>query len=244
MMTEHAFFLKDIVVEANKQTILSIEEMSIAAGLIHAVIGPSGAGKTTLLRVLNLLQAPKQGELSYFGKKLQPQEKLAVQRSMAMVFQKPAIFSGDVFYNVALGLKMRGIPRNEVRTRVFNALDKVGLKDLAKRQAVSLSGGEAQRMALARAMVLNPQVLLLDEPTANLDPANVALFEDIIKKVHVETGTTIIIVTHNLYQAKRVSHESMFLNKGRVLEKNLTSQLFTAPSTEETKLFISGEMIY
>lgn len=244
MMTEHAFFLKDIIVEANKQAILSIEEMGIAAGRIHAVIGPSGAGKTTLLRVLNLLLEPRQGELSYFGNRLIHADKLAVQRSMAMVFQKPAIFSGDVFYNVALGLKMRGISRNEVKTRVLNALDKVGLKYLAKRQAPSLSGGEAQRMALARAMVLEPKVLLLDEPTANLDPANVALFEDIIKKVHAETGATIIIVTHNLYQAKRVSHESIFINKGRVLEKNLTAQLFTDPSVEETKLFISGEMIY
>ena len=243
-MTEHAFFLKDIIVEANKQTILSIEEISLAAGRIHAVIGPSGAGKTTLLRVLNLLLEPRQGELNYFGKRLIPADRLAVQRSMAMVFQKPALFSGDVFYNVALGLKMRGISRDEVKTRVFNALDKVGLKHLAKRQAQSLSGGEAQRMALARAMVLEPKVLLLDEPTANLDPANVALFEDIIKKVHIETGTTIIIVTHNLYQAKRVSHESMFLNKGRVLERNLTAQLFTSPAAEETKLFISGEMIY
>lgn len=243
-MTEPAFVLKDIMVERNKKTILNIKEMSIAAGQIHAVIGPNGAGKTTLLRVLNLLQAPKQGEIKYFGKNITTAEKLVTQRDMAMVFQKPAIFSGDVLYNVALGLKLRGMSRQEVKIRALAALDKVGLKDFAKRQAGSLSGGEAQRMALARAMVLNPKVLLLDEPTANLDPANVALFEDIIKQVHAETGSTIIIVTHNLYQAKRVSQQSIFINKGRIMEQSPTDRLFTESSLEETKIFISGEMIY
>lgn len=225
---------------------LDIEELSIAAGKIYAVIGPSGAGKTTLLRVLNLLQQPRQGELSYFGQKLAPGagENLALRRTMAMVFQKPALFSGSVFYNVALGLKLRGIAKEEVKTRVFAALDKVGLRELAGRPASGLSGGEAQRIALARALVLNPRVLLLDEPTANLDPANVAIFEEIIKKVHADTGTTIIIVTHNLYQARRISQEAIFINKSNVVEASQTEQLFSNPQNEETRLFISGEMVY
>lgn len=245
-MTEAAFLLRGVLVELNKNVLLDITDLSIAAGKIYAVIGPSGAGKTTLLRVLNLLLQPQKGELSYYGKKLAmgAGDNLAIRRTMAMVFQKPALFSGSVFYNVALGLKLRGVSGEEVRARVFDALDKVGLRELAGRSAAGLSGGEAQRIALARSLVLNPRVLLLDEPTANLDPANVTIFEDIIKKVHAETGTTIVIVTHNLYQAKRISQECIFINKSKVVETNLTEQLFSNPQSEETKLFISGEMVY
>lgn len=234
------------MVELNKKIVLDIAELGIAAGRIHAVIGPSGAGKTTLLRVLNLIQTPARGEIKYFGKLLRSgsADRLATQRTMSMVFQKPALFSGDVFFNVALGLKLRGVSAGNIRNMVTRALKMVGLSDLAGRPASRLSGGEAQRIALARALVIEPKVLLLDEPTANLDPANVAMFEEIIKKVHAETNTTIIIVTHNLYQAKRVSHESIFVNRGKAVEANPTAQLFTDPAAEETKLFISGDMVY
>lgn len=245
-MTEQAYFLKDVVVEFNQKKILNINEVGIQAGRIHAVIGPSGAGKTTLLRVLNLLQPPHTGKVQYFGQdiKYKGGERLALQRSMSMVFQKPAIFSGDVFYNVAMGLKFRGLSREEIRKRVLDALEKVGMKELARRSAGKVSGGEAQRIALARSLVVQPKVLLLDEPTANLDPANVAIFEEIIKKVHEETRTTVVMITHNLYQAKRLSQEAIFLNKGEIIEISSTNDLFTNPQHNETKQFISGEMIY
>lgn len=243
---EQAYFLRDVVVKMNQKKILDIEELEIAAGRIHAVIGPSGAGKTTLLRVLNLLQEPQNGQIKYFGQNINfnKAERLAIQRNMSMVFQKPALFSGDVFYNVALGLKFRGFSREEVQDKVLAALEMVGLKDLVKRPASKISGGEAQRIALARAMVVKPKVLLLDEPTANLDPANVAKFEEVIRKIHAETGTTVIMVTHNLYQAKRVSHDTIFINKGKIVETGSTQDLFSKPKVKETKLFISGEMVY
>lgn len=243
---EPAFSLKGVTVEFNKQAVVDVGALDFAAGKIHALIGPSGAGKSTLLRVLNLLQKPTNGEVAYFGQPLlyQGAGKLATQRTMAMVFQKPAMFSGNVYYNVALGLRFRRIGPVEVKTRVANALEMVGLQDFAKRSALTLSGGEAQRTALARALVVEPRVLLLDEPTANLDPANVAIFEEIINRVHRETGATIIMVTHNLYQARRVSQETVFINKGKIIEANSTIELFIDPQVRETKLFISGEMVY
>lgn len=243
---EHAFKLEGVKVIFNKQAVVDIEKVAFAAGKIHALIGPSGAGKSTLLRVLNLLQKPTNGTINYFGQPLEYQgvDKMTFQRSMAMVFQKPAMFSGDVYHNVAFGLKLRGVRPAEVKKRVETALEKVGLQDLAKRSAQTLSGGEAQRTALARALVVSPRVLLLDEPTANLDPANVSMFEDIVNNVHRETGTTIIMVTHNFYQAKRVSQETVFINKGKIVEANFTEELFANPQARETRLFLSGEMVY
>ncbi len=243
---EQAFKLTNVTVEFNKQTVVDITELYFTAGRIHALIGPSGAGKSTLLRVLNLLQKPARGQIVYFGQPLQfhGANKLSMQRTMAMVFQKPAMFSGSVYYNAALGLKLRRVSPAEIRTRVEETLDMVGLLDLAKRSALTLSGGEAQRTALARALVVKPKILLLDEPTANLDPANVAIFEDIINRVHQKTGTTIIIVTHNLHQAKRLSGETVFINKGKIIEAGATNELFENPQVRETKLFISGEMVY
>ena len=243
---ENAFDVRKLTVEFKGNRVLDINELDFASEKIHALIGPSGAGKSTLLRVLNLLQKPSAGQVQYFGRPLSftGPEKLVTQRSMAMVFQKPAMFSGSVYHNVSLGLKLRNKKTSDIKTVVQKVLETVGLADLANRSALTLSGGEAQRAALARALVVNPKMLLLDEPTANLDPANVSLIEDIIRKIHVETSITIIIVTHNLYQAKRISEHTVFLNKGKVVETGSTNELFNNPKIEETRLFISGDMIY
>ena len=240
---ESIFHLEGLKVEFNNRAVLDIESLDFEKGLVYALIGPSGAGKSTLLRVLNLLQKPSKGQVDYLGQKLNYESKnLALQQTMAMVFQKPAMFSGDVFYNVSLGLKLRKVSQELIRQKVAEALEMVGMKGYEKRSATTLSGGEAQRIAIARALVLDPTVLLLDEPTANLDPSNVAIIEDIIKRIHKEKKTTIIIVTHNLYQAKRLADETIFLNRGKVVEKG--KNLFTNPNKVETKQFVSGEMIY
>lgn len=243
---KHAFEIRNLSVEFNKRPVIEIETFDFAAGKIHALIGPSGAGKSTLLRTLNLLQKPSKGQITYFGQSLQyyGSSKLVAQRSMSMVFQKPSMFSGSVYYNVSLGLRLRRYKSSEVKTRVSRALEMVGLSDFSNRSASTLSGGEAQRAALARALVTQPKILLLDEPTANLDPANVSMIENIIKKIHSETKLTIIIVTHNLYQAQRLSNQTVFLDRGKVIESNSTDDIFNHPNTKETKLFISGEMIY
>lgn len=245
-MRHNAFSIKNLSVKFDQKVILQIDELDIAAGKIHALLGPSGAGKTTLIRVLNLLQKPSGGDVVLFGQPVswEGPGKLSAQRTMSMVFQKPALFSGTVYYNVAMGLKIRGVTDQEIKSRVFESLEMVGLSETARRSALTLSGGEAQRIALARALVVKPKVLLLDEPTANLDPANVTALETIIRQVHQQTGTTVILVTHNLYQAKRLCDETIFINKGTVVESGPTKQLFNQPANELTRMFTSGEMIY
>lgn len=243
---EHILGLLDIQVAFNGSTVLDIDQLQFKQGQTYAIIGPSGAGKSTLLRVMNLLQKPTSGQITFDGNsvKYSGAERLKIQRCMSMVFQKPITFSGSVADNIGLGLKLRGNKSKHMKERVEKAMQMVGLTSYAHRSAATLSGGEAQRMALARAMVVEPRVLLLDEPTANLDPANVAVMEQIIGEVGAQGNTTIIIITHNLHQAKRVAGETVFLNRGKLIEQGETNNLFTNPSQPETKLFVSGEMIY
>ena len=143
--------------------------------------------------------------------------------------------------NVAYGLRIRG--QNHVRSAVQSMLERVGLTDLAHVPAHSLSGGEAQRVALARALVINPDVLLLDEPTANLDPLNVKIIETIIRDVNQQRGTTIVLVTHNVFQARRLAHRVAFLLNGELVEVGPTEQVFEAPADPRTAAFVRGEMI-
>ncbi|MDA8235478.1 MAG: phosphate ABC transporter ATP-binding protein [Clostridia bacterium] len=234
------------MVEKKDREILSIAETNFAAGKRYAIIGPSGAGKTTLLRVLNLLQEPTRGQVLYYGQELiySGSNRLAIQRTMSMVFQKPAMFSGDVFYNVALGLKLHGMAKKDIKGRVEEALEVVRLSHLAKQSALTLSGGEAQRVALARALVTRPKILLLDEPTANLDPLNVAIIEEAIKSLHTDNKNTIIMITHNLHQAKRLAEEVIYMNNGAIVEQGTVAEVLLNPKNKETQLFVSGEMVY
>lgn len=226
--------------------VLRIENLQIRKGSITAVIGPSGAGKSTLLRIVNLLEPPTQGELRYFGAPLPSgnAEKLALQRRMNLVFQKPALLERTVYDNVAFGLRARGFPAQETDRRVKGVLGKVGMLAQSRQRAKTLSGGEAQRVAFARSLVLEPELLLLDEPTANLDPANVELLEKMILGLNREKGTTVLIVTHNLFQARRLATDLLFLFQGFLVEAGETANVFENPSREETRAFIEGRMIY
>jgi len=241
-----AFDLAGVSVSFLQGEVLRVDQLSLGVGNIYAIIGPSGAGKSTLLRVLNLLQKPTSGQIKFFGRPLvyDGPKRLELQREMVMVFQKPSIFSGTVFYNVALGLKLRGMDKKEITGAVEEALETVGLAGFSQRSAATLSGGEAQRVALARAMVVRPKVLLLDEPTSNLDPANVAVFEELVRKIHRDFGTTVIMVTHNLHQAKRLAQEIIFLHRGRVAETGPAKKVFANPQYPETRAFLAGEMVY
>ncbi|MBO8129707.1 MAG: ATP-binding cassette domain-containing protein [Peptococcaceae bacterium] len=210
-------------------------------------MGPSGAGKTTLLRFLSLLDLPTEGLLAIDGqdvRTLDCRARLRLRRRMTMVFQKPILFNTSVFENVAYGLRIRGISGNKLRRAVSDALAWVGLRDLAGRNARTLSGGEAQRIALARAAVLETDVLLLDEATANLDPANVALMEDLILKLNRQKGVTIIMVTHNVFQTKRLADEVVFMWEGKVVETGPAAAVFSNPRDERTRAFIEGRAIY
>ncbi|MFM1651822.1 phosphate ABC transporter ATP-binding protein [Brevibacillus sp. B_LB10_24] len=242
-------YLKHLNVVMEKKSILIVEQISLSCGKIYGIVGPSGSGKSTLLRVVNLLQKPHAGTMNYWGEEVDlaslPHAKaLAIQRQMAFVAQQPVMFHTSVFDNVAMGLRYRKLDRKTIRQRVSEALELVDLGDRIHQQAATLSGGEAQRAALARAIVLKPRLLLLDEPTASLDPANVSIFEQVIKGIHRQTGMTIMIVTHNLPQAKRLADHCLFVHKGRIVESADTSDFFAQPKSQELEDFISGRMIY
>ena len=221
-------------------------DASIEAGEIFGIVGPSGAGKTTVLRLLDLLESPDAGEVLFEGRPLPAgaRDALLQRRRMALIAQNPSVFRASVFDNVAYGLRLRDVPPEDVRGRVYAALDFVGLLDRANEIAGRLSGGEQQRVAFARATVLKPDVLLLDEFTSNLDPANVRLLEAATRRYRAETGCTVVIVTHNLLQAKRLADRVGLLLDGRFVEMATAHEFFENPSRPETRAFLSGEMAY
>jgi tungstate transport system ATP-binding protein len=241
--------LHNLVVEGDRRTILHVQDFRLHRGNIYGIIGPSGAGKSTLLKVINLLIKPSHGVMHLFGQDidlptLSYVSGIAYQRQMAYVPQKPVMFDASVYANVAIGLRFHGVKRPEMNQRVNDALQLVGLSDSADQKATSLSGGEAQRIALARALVLKPKLLLLDEPTSNLDPINVSIFEQVLYNIYHHSQVTIIMVTHNLPQAKRVATHCIFIHQGQLWEMADTPSFFGKPQTKELAAFLSGQMVY
>jgi tungstate transport system ATP-binding protein len=241
--------IKNLTVKSDSRTLLTIPSASFDEGVIYGIVGPSGAGKTTLLRVVNFLEKPDSGSLSLLGHRvdlpaLSYSKGLTLQRQMAYVAQKPVLFQTSVYENVALGLAFRGVPHGRRAQLVKKALELVGLEAFADRKAASLSGGEAQRIALARAIVLEPKLLLLDEPTSNLDPANAALIEEVISRIRQESSMTILMVTHQLQQARRLTGKCLFLYQGQIVEFSDTKAFFASPQSEILQDFISGKMVY
>jgi len=244
-LSEAVLTVDNVSKQFGPREVLRVERLSLAAGRIHGVMGPSGAGKSTLLRLLNLLERPTAGRILYRGRDVHAyRPRLELQRRMAMVFQKPVLFDGTVYENVAYGLRVRGVRGLEAAGKVDDALRRVGLEPLRRARALTLSGGEAQRVAMARALVLEPDVLLLDEPTSNLDPNNVALLEGLIRGASGGNGTAVVLVTHNVFQAQRLADQVVFLYEGQVVEEGLAAQVFEAPGDERTRAFIRGEMVY
>ncbi|MEA3337581.1 MAG: phosphate ABC transporter ATP-binding protein [Chloroflexota bacterium] len=238
------FQLRDVGKDYDGLPVLQVGELDVVEGEVLAVVGPSGAGKSTLLRMLNFLETPSRGCIHFRGSDYGPNRKAPIQvrRSITTVFQDSILLRRSVKANVCYGLRLRG---NRNGTQMVDAaLTQVGLADYQTRSAKTLSGGEAQRVALARAMVLQPQVMLLDEPTANLDPHNVGLIENIVKDINRESGTTIVLVTHNVFQAKRLAHRVVFMLNGNIVEINETKRFFETPDDPRTAAFIKGEMVF
>lgn len=242
-MSRLAYHLDGVTVRYGGRTVLDLPLLDIPCGETLAVLGPSGAGKSTLLRLLNMLERPATGRITLLGQRLPStgEAPLALRRQVTTVFQRPAILGGTVFDNVSYGLRLRG--RGRDRERAMAALDRVGLAGLAGRHTGTLSGGELQRVALARALAVDPAVLLLDEPTANLDPANVQLIEAAIAAARAR-GVTIVLVTHNLFQARRLADQAALLLEGRIVEQAPAEQLLTAPCDPRAAAFVNGEMVY
>lgn len=215
-------------------------------GKVTAIIGPSGSGKTTLLRIINLLDSPSFGAVKIDGLNtsvLTNGELYGLRTRMAMVFQNPCLFQRTVEANVGYALKIRYMSPNDMKEEITNALKLIGLENIRHQFAPTLSAGEAQRLAFARAIVFKPELLLLDEFTANLDPANVKLLEESVVKYHKETNATIVLATHNLFQAKRLADEVVFLIDGKIVERGEKEAFFSNPQNPLTKSFLSGEMI-
>ncbi|MBC7261945.1 MAG: phosphate ABC transporter ATP-binding protein [Candidatus Methanosuratincola sp.] len=222
--------LKGISIEIQREDFISI-------------VGPSGSGKTTLLKIIGGLDFPDQGEVYIGGSKLTRESAVRIRPKIGMVFQSPVLFDASVYQNVAFSLKFRGVPNELIEERVKDVLEMVQLKDLLKRNALTLSGGEAQRVALARVLVFSPELILLDEPTANLDPANVQIIEGVLRKANLE-GKTIVLVTHNIFQAKRLAKRVALLFEGEMIEVQDAQSFFSAPLDPRTRRFIEGDLVY
>ena len=220
--------------------ILKTISLRILKGEIFTLIGPSGSGKTTLLRLINLLDTPTTGKIVFDGTDTSENEKvrLSVRRRMGMVFQKPAVLNTTVAENVAFGLKFRGVERSQIESRVQSALDLVGLPDFSKRKAITLSGGEMQRVSIARAMVTEPDVLLLDEPTANLDPVSSEIIENLILRINRELHTTIILSTHDMIQGQRLADRMGVIMDGRMVQVGTTNDIFYQPFGKDIARFV------
>jgi tungstate transport system ATP-binding protein len=202
------------------------------------VMGPNGAGKSLMLRLLHGLLQPTAGEILWAGR---PADR-AIHLRQAMVFQRPVLLRRSALANVTHALRARGMPWYERHARAHELLAAAGLGALAHTPARLLSGGEQQRLAMARALSLGPDVLLLDEPTANLDPASTLAIEQLIQTAHDE-GTKIVFVTHDVGQAKRLADEVVFLHRGRVEEQSPAGRFFEAPASVQSSAFLEGRLV-
>jgi len=208
------------------RTVLDDVTLQIEEGEIIALLGPNGSGKTTLLKILAFLEKPESGEVKFQGETVTDKNAERMRLQSAMVFQRTMLFSTSVYNNVAYGLRMRKLPKNLIKEEVQKALSLVKLEGFERRSAKKLSGGEQQRVALARALVLKIKLLLLDEPTANLDPKNASIVEEAIAAANHELKTTIVIATHNMFQAKNLPNRIVLMNNGRINEVGTPAEIF------------------
>ena len=235
--------LHGIRVSRAGRTVLEIPTLTVGAGQVLAVIGPNGAGKSTLLRIMGLLEAPTAGRVEFQGTPVTAADGLGVRRRMATVFQDPLLTDATVRENVALGLRFRGVDVAGAAPRVDGWLERLGIVHLASRQARTLSGGEAQRAALARALVLDPELLLLDEPFSALDqPTREALLDDFGRILRQER-TTSVLVTHDRAEAMTLGDRVGVLMSGRLVQVDEAAQVFRAPASEDVARFVGVETI-
>ncbi|NYT05314.1 MAG: ABC transporter ATP-binding protein [Methanomicrobiales archaeon] len=229
----------------NKQVLRNVNAV-INAGEIFTIIGPSGQGKSTLLRIINLLDEPTAGQILFDGVDIHRDKsrRMEFQRMMAMVFQKPVVFDTTVRDDIATGLRYRGFDRRIITKRVDEAIAVIGMEGFGERKARTLSGGEMQRVALARAMVTEPAILLLDEPTANLDPVATGAIEELIQRYNRESGTTIIMSTHDMIQGQRLAHRIGFLMDGTFSQTGTPRDVFLTPKNKDLARFIGVGNIF
>jgi tungstate transport system ATP-binding protein len=228
--------LHDVSFSAGGRTIIEGISLEIEAGPSTIILGANGAGKSVLMRLMHGLLAPSSGRVEW-----RTPEHPGAPRKQAMVFQRPVMLRRSAQDNVAYALRIAGIPKAEREPLVRESLEGVGLAHLARRPARVLSGGEQQRLALARAWALHPEVLFLDEPTASLDPTATREIETLIRAFDA-AGTKIVMATHNLGQARRLGDEILFLDRGRLVERAPVEQFFSKPQSAQAAAFMKGEL--
>ena len=224
--------------EINNKVLLDDISFQLQPGAPTGVVGPNGAGKSLLLRLCHGLLTPSAGSIEWASGSAEQQ-----RAAQAMVFQRPILLRRSVRGNIEHALKARNIPKHERADRTENVLKKTGLQNISNRSARVLSGGEQQRLALARAWALKPRVLFLDEPTANLDPAATAQVEQIIQEMD-QDQVRIMMVSHDLGQVRRVAVDVMFLHNGRLIEHSPAEHFFKTPETSLSTAFINGELLW
>ncbi len=210
----------------------------------NAIVGPNGSGKSTLLRLASLLEQPDIGLVSYLNSNNEPIKEETIRKKVAVVLSGNTLFNDTVFNNIAFGLKIRGMKKPIIKDRVANILKALKLTDKIYNHVRTLSTGEAQRVMLARALVLEPEYLFLDEPTASLDPVNTEIIENVLKEFRNRNGSTIIMITHNMFQARRLADRIIFMYRGSVVEDAKTDSFFSSPKSPLVKAFICGELIW
>ena len=222
--------VKNLDVRAGRKSLLSIPQFEIQNGEILGIMGPNGAGKSTFIKALSLLEKPAQGAIFFKGQDISDDLTLEIRRKFAVAMQQPLLLDTTVFQNVAIGLKLRNLPRTKVKQKVTYWLDKFQISHLAKKQAAHLSGGEAQRVNLARAMVLEPEVLFLDEPFSALDfPTKIQLLKD-IKSIIQQTKTTTVFVSHDLTELKYLAGKLAILMDGELKQTGPTEEVLSSPN--------------
>jgi len=225
-----------VTVQAGAVTVLDRISLRLEAGAPTVLIGPNGSGKTTLLRVAMGLMFPTDGGITWGGRAHVP----PLRR--AFVFQRPVMLRRSAAGNVRYALASIGIARAERARRTHELLQRVGLTDLADRPARRLSGGEQQRLAIARALARDPTVLFLDEPTASLDPAGSKAIEDLVGGI-AASGVKVVMATHDLGSARRLAGDIVLLHRGQVVEAGPAGSFFAAPKTDEARRFAAGELL-
>lgn len=234
--------LEDVRKSYGSKLVLDVTRGTIKSSIITGIIGPNGAGKTTLMNIIAGLDEPGDGHVLY-AREDEELLQTAPTQEITMLFQAPYMMHTSVENNVAYPLRLRGVEREVRERRVNNLLKEFDLSELAKNKAWRLSGGETQKVALARAIALRPKLLLLDEPTSNIDNIHVSVIEKVLTKERDHFHTTIIIISHNLAQIRRICDEVIFMDKGRILEQGATEQILSSPNHPRTQAFVAGELL-
>ncbi len=221
-----------------KKTVLNIGELEVKSNTITGIIGPNGSGKSTLMRIISGIEKQDSGTITFEG--MEPTE--AVRKDMTMVFQRPYLINTSVYNNIAYPLKLRGNKRDDINKKVDNVIELLDLCTIKHQNARTLSGGEAQKVALARAIVFEPKLLLLDEPTSNIDPNSILTMEKVIRHINEATGATVLLVTHNVKQLQRLCSYAAFMENGSVEAQGNVEILFNNLGNTSLGRFISEEM--